>query len=162
MGVMNWGSTSCVLRFECWPGRQYALLKEINCWGAFPKCFLLCTYLSKYPFQLLLTCQSLFFIWFALVYACVHACVCVLLVVFSNRNTRRGWKTQPDVLTPTVLSFYRLTSKYIPIECLHVCWVSSSLDRHFRTSFSSVSIQPWKEETIIINHSVLNQLWIAK
>ena len=40
------------------------LLKEINCWGGFPKCFLLCSYLSEYLFQLLLTCQWVFFFCF--------------------------------------------------------------------------------------------------
>lgn len=47
----------------------------MNCWGSFPKCFLLCSYLSKYPFQLLLTCQRIIFVGFFFVHlACVRVC----------------------------------------------------------------------------------------
>lgn len=31
--VMKWSCASCVLHQECWPGRQYVLLQEMNCWG---------------------------------------------------------------------------------------------------------------------------------
>lgn len=30
MGVIKWSCASCVLHLECWPGRQYALLQEMN------------------------------------------------------------------------------------------------------------------------------------
>lgn len=34
---MNLCSTSLALPAACWPGSIIVLLKEINCWGAFPK-----------------------------------------------------------------------------------------------------------------------------
>lgn len=126
IGVTNWGSSSCVLDFECWTGRQYVLQKEINCWGAFPKCFLLCTYLSKYLFQLLLTCQCIFFS------SCLHLCVCVPGSLFQQQYKRR-MKNTTWPFDSHNSQFYRPTSKYIPVACLLVCWVLSAFDRHLST-----------------------------
>lgn len=62
MEVVNWGCSSCAQSVGQ-EGDTYRW-REMNCWGAFPKCFLSGSYLSEYPFQLLLTFQwaSLFFL----------------------------------------------------------------------------------------------------
>lgn len=112
-------------------GRQYVLLKEINYWGAFPKCFFLCTYLSKYPFQLLLTCQCIFSP------SCV--CVCVFQTVFSNSNTSEGWNSQPGLFDSH--NSVSQTSKYIHINthtCVCLCSLLSAFDIHLLCTLLTV------------------------
>lgn len=135
MEVMNWDSTSCVLHFECWPGRQYVLLKEINCWGSFLKCFLLRSYLYKYSFQLLLTCQCLFFH-----LACVCLCVCCSRQPYPMA-IQAGDKKHNLTFDSNNSQFVRPTSKYIPLACL----VLSAFNRHFNTMWTLFSfIISWK------------------
>lgn len=155
-GAANGGSASCVLHFECWPGRQYVLLKEINCWGAFPKCFLLRSYLSKCPFELLLTCKSIFL---------RLVCTCVRM----QSKQRMKNTTWPFDFHNS--QFDQQTGKYIPVACLLVCSLLSAIDRHFSTKFTLYSfydhfkrlrgflkLNLWKGDTSI-SHSVLNRLW---
>lgn len=107
-GLVKWGYTSCKLGAGCYSARQYVLLKEINCSGTFPKCFLLCSYLSKYSFQLLKPCQCSFFILFALVFVCVSVPGSLFQQQYKHRmkHNLTFWLPQFPVLIV-------LTSKHI-------------------------------------------------
>ena len=85
-------------------------------------------------------------------------CLCVLLAVFSTSSTSRGWKTPPDLLTPTIRSLIGWQVNTF-LYRIWLCSVLLTLSMKRLNGLFDFSL--CNEKTKIINRSVLNKFWVT-